>query len=104
MDEERKSFIELLSNKRCEVVEDRDKLFNVLGSLISIVERYYDKDKTIVKQLGEQMGYIKLLLRMEKDNYPLDSQTNVKAIAARTRAIIDSAIEEVQTIGLPNQI
>ena len=104
MDEESKSFIELLNNKRYEVVEDRNELLNVLDSLSSIFERYYGKDKAFVKQIDEQQKYARILLQVGKDNYPLCSQCNIKAIADKTRALIDSAIEEVQAIGIPNQV
>ena len=50
MENRYESFIALLGQKKAAVKDDRDILANVLKSIQSILERYYDSESTFVKQ------------------------------------------------------
>ena len=50
MENRHESFIALLGQKKAAVKDDRDILANVLKSIQSILERYYDSESTFVKQ------------------------------------------------------
>ena len=97
------SFIELLEQKKAAIKEDRDVLANVLKGIQSILERYYDNESTFVKQSVIMNQYAGLLQRTKKDHVPMQPRCSTKEIAEDATALIESVIEEVKTIGLPEQ-
>ena len=101
MDNRHESFIALLGKKKAAVKDDRDILANVLKSIQSILERYYDSESTFVKQAIILNQYAGLLQRTKKDHVPMQPRCSTKEIAEDTTSLINSVIEEVQTIGLP---
>lgn len=102
MKEDIKQLVELLTTKKGNVKEDKNVLATTLSSLQSILERYYDKDSSTIKQVTILSQYVSILLRAKKDSYPVSPRCNVKNVAEDTNALIDSVIEEVKAIGLPN--
>lgn len=103
MDENSKSLIELLKKKLEEVCEDRTMLFNILSSLNSIFERFYGADKALVKQTKQLLQYAAVLQQCNNDNYPVYTRCNTRDMATDTKALIESAIEEVSALGIPQQ-
>lgn len=101
MENRHESFIALLGQKKAAVKDDRDILANVLKSIQSILERYYDSESTFVKQAIILNQYAGLLQRTKKDHFPMQPRCSTKEIAEDTTSLINSVIEEVQTIGLP---
>lgn len=101
MENRHESFIALLGQKKAAVKDDRDILANVLKSIQSILERYYDSESTFVKQAIILNQYAGLLQRTKKDHVPMQPRCSTKEIAEDTTSLINSVIEEVQTIGLP---
>ena len=101
MENRHESFIALLGQKKAAVKDDRDILANVLKSIQSILERYYDSQSTFVKQAIILNQYAGLLQRTKKDYVPMQPRCSTKEIAEDTTSLINSVIEEVQTIGLP---
>ena len=101
MENRHESFIALLGQKKAAVKVDRDILANVLKSIQSILERYYDSESTFVKQAIILNQYAGLLQRTKKDHVPMQPRCSTKEIAEDTTSLINSVIEEVQTIGLP---
>ena len=101
MENRHESFIALLGQKKAAVKDDRDILANVLKSIQSILERYYDSESTFVKQAIILNQYAGLLQRTKKDYVPMQPRCSTKEIAEDTTSLINSVIEEVQTIGLP---
>lgn len=67
MENRHESFIALLGQKKAAVKDDRDILANVLKSIQSILERYYDSESTFVKQAIILNQYAGLLQRTKKD-------------------------------------
>ena len=101
MENRNESFIALLEQKKAAVKDDRDILAKVLKSIQSILERYYNSESTFVKQAIILNQYAGLLQRTKKDYVPMQPRCSTKEIAEDTTTLIDSVIEEVQTIGLP---
>ena len=101
MENRHESFIALLGQKKVSVKDDRDILANVLKSIQSILERYYNSESTFVKQAIILNQYAGLLQRTKKDHFPMQPRCSTKEIAEDTTSLINSVIEEVQTIGLP---
>lgn len=95
------SFIALLEQKKAAIKEDKNKLANVLKSIQSLMERYYDNESTFVKQTIMLNQYAELLQRTMKDHIPMHPRCSTKEIVEDTTSLIESVIEEVQTIGLP---
>ncbi len=101
MDDKSENFIALLELKKAAVKDDRDILANVLKSIQSILERYYDSESTFVKQAIILNQYAGVLQKTKKDHVPMQPRCSTKEIAEDTISLIDLVIEEVQTIGLP---
>ena len=101
MENRHESFIALLGQKKAAVKDDRDILANVLKSIQSILERYYNSESTFVKQAIILNQYAGLLQRTKKDHFPMQPRCSTKEIAEDSTSLINSVIEEVQTIGLP---
>lgn len=100
--EQCKNFIDLLEQKKATVSEDIGVLSVVLQSLLSIFERYYDKDSTLVKTTQNLKSYISVLQKIKKESNPiLSPRCNIRDIASDTVAVMDTAIDEVKAIGLP---
>ena len=101
MKEQSQSFIDLLKQKRNAVKEDAIVLADIIQSLQSIFERYYDTNKVFVKKLQLLDGYSHNLIHTKQDSLPMIDRCSTKCIAEDVQSVIDSAIEEVKAIGLP---
>ena len=101
MNEQESRFIELLELKKGYIGEDVVSLADVIQSVQSIFERYYANDKTFVKKVQQLGQYTQNLIHTKKDSLPLFDRCSTKEIAEDLRSVIDSAIEEVKAIGLP---
>lgn len=100
--EQGKNFIKFLEQKKANVVEDIAVLSNVLQSLLSVFERYYDKDSTFVKSTQNLKSYIGVLQKIKKDSHlMLSPRCNIHDITIDTLAVMNAAIDEVKAIGLP---
>lgn len=101
MDDKAKQLVTLLETKKDDVKEDKIVLAKILNSLKSILERYYDKDSAPIKQVELLLQYSRILQKTIKDNAPISPRCSVKYLAEDSKALIDSVVEEVKTIGLP---
>lgn len=101
MKEQSQKFIDLLEQKKSVVEEDALVLADIIQSLQSIFERYYDSNKVFVKKLQLLDGYSHNLIHTKRDSLPMIDRCSTKCIAEDLQSVLDSAIEEVRVIGLP---
>ena len=90
-----------MEQKKNALKEDALVLADIIQSLQSIFERYYDSNKVFVKKLQQLDGYTHNLIHTKKDLLPMIDRCSTKCIAVDLQSVIDSAIEEVRAIGLP---
>ncbi len=89
MEEQLKSIITILEQKRGYIDEDRDTLApNIIG-VQNLLERYYSMDNAFVKQADLLHQYISVLQTSKNDQYPLYTRCNTKDIALDLKALID---------------
>ena len=101
MEEQLKSIITILEQKRGYIEEDRDTLAPIIIGVQNLLERYYTKDNAFVKEAEVLHQFITALQTSKKDQYPLYTRCNTKDIAFDLKALIDAVKDEISTIGLP---
>ena len=80
MEEQDNKLIELLEQKKAIIKEDVIVLADVIQSLQSIFERYYETNKTFVKKLQQLSGHVSSLIHTKKDSIPMLDRCNTKDI------------------------
>lgn len=103
MEDKSKQLVALLEIKKNNVKEDKIVLANILNSLKSILERYYENDSSPIKRVALLSQYASILQKTTKDCNPVFHRCSVKDLAEDTIALIESVVEEVNIIGFPHQ-
>lgn len=101
MDEQSKNIVAILEQKKAMIKENRDVLAPIIVSIKNVLERFYGKDKAFVQQAEVLHTYLTALQTSKKDVYPVYTRCNTKDVATDMTALIESVIDEIKTIGLP---
>ena len=102
-EEQARGLISLLNNIKKKVNEDQVNLKNAIIQLNGVLERFYDPFATQLSTANKLKGYILQLEKKKCSSILSDPRCNVHNIAEDTKSLIDTIVEEVQAIGLPDR-
>lgn len=101
-EEQTRGLISLLNSIKANVDEDRVNLKNVVIRLNGVLERFYDPFSTQLSTAIKLKDYI-LILERKKCSSTSDPRCNVHDIAEDTISLIDTIVEEIKAVGLPDR-
>lgn len=101
-EEQARGLISLLERIKKEVVEDRNNLKDTIQSLNGALERFYTSFDTYRLAAQKLNKNILILLSKKTNEIKGDARCNVHDIAEDTRHLIDTVINEVKLLGIPN--
>lgn len=102
-EEQAQGLISLLNDIKAKIDENRDDLKNCVLRLNGVLERYYMSTDTYMVAAIKLKTNILVLVNKNCDMVKAIGRCNVQDIANDTNQLIDSVVEEVKALGLPER-